>query len=528
VDDLTETTFGVAPIDAVSASDLAWGRTRSGPVPRRTIRVVDTTIRDGQGSLWATAMRTRQMVSVLPDLDRAGFDAIEFLAPGSRFRKLARELREHPWEWIARGARLAQQTPLRWHGTIDTEVMSGRVPPEVGELIVTRIGELGIRETRFGNNWNQFGRIGDELARYERLGMRAVVSLMYSVSPRHTDDHFVAKAAELAPHAPYRICLKDVSGLLTPERARALVPRLLQVTPGITWEFHGHCNSGLGPLNALEAVEAGIDIIHTAVPPLADASSQPDVFALVANLRALGHEVDLDPGPLHGVERTLEGIAALDGFPRGAPATYRVDHYLHQIPGGMISNLRHQLQQAGVGDRLPEVLEEVVRVRADFGYPIMVTPLSQFVGSQAAVNVISGSRYGVVTDSSIEYALGLHGGDEAVGLMDQDVRDRILAHPRAREVAARRAEPLPRLAELRDRYGPRVPDEDLIMLAIMGDDALDIVGSFADVRLDEPPAPDMLTTVRRSIADAHDRRVVLAAPGLTLAVAGVRGHGQES
>jgi oxaloacetate decarboxylase (Na+ extruding) subunit alpha len=528
VDQLRAGSIGVTPLDAVTASDLAWGRVRPAAPVRRPIRIVDTTIRDGQGSLWATAMRTRHMVTVLPDLDRAGFDAIEFLAPGSRFRKLARELKEHPWEWIARGARLAERSSLRWHGTIDTEVMSGRVPPEVGELIITRIGELGIRETRFGNNWNQFGGIGAEFARYQRLGMRAVVSLMYSVSPRHTDEYFVAKAAELAPHAPYRICLKDVSGLLTPERARTLIPRLLAVTPGITWEFHGHCNSGLGPLNAIEAVEAGIEIVHTAVPPLADASSQPDVFALVANLRALGHQVDLDIEPLHQAERSLRDIAALDGFPSGAPATYRIDHYLHQIPGGMISNLRHQLQQAGVADRIPEVLEEVVRVRADFGYPIMVTPLSQFVGSQAAVNVISGSRYGVVTDSSIEYALGLHGGDEATSLMDQDVRDRILAHPRAREVAARRAEALPTLAELRARYGPRVPDEDLIMLAIMGDEALDIVGSFADVRLDEPPPQDMLTTVRRAIADAHERPVALTAPGLNLAVAHVRGPRQEA
>ena len=248
---------------------------------------------------------------------------------------------------------------------------------------------------------------------------------------------------------------------------------------------------------------------------------------MVANLTALGHGVDLDLEPLRHVERTLGDIAALDGFPSGAPATYRIDHYLHQIPGGMISNLRHQLQQAGVAHRIPEVLEEVVRVRADFGYPIMVTPLSQFVGSQAAVNVISGSRYGVVTDSSIEYALGLHGGDEALMLMDQDVRDRILAHPRVREVAARRAEPLPSLAELRVRYGPRVPDEDLIMLAIMGDDALALVGSFAEVRLDEPPAPDMLTTVRRALAEANEQPVILTAPGMTLAVAQVRGPQQE-
>lgn len=439
------------------------------------------------------------MVAVLPDLDAAGFDAIEFLAPGSRFRKLARELKEHPWEWVTRGARLARATPLRWHGTIDTEVMSGRVPPEVGELIITMLGELGIRETRFGNNWNQFDGLATELARYERLGMRAVVSLMYSVSPRHTDEYYVAKAREVARARPYRICFKDVSGLLTPERARRLFPMLLAATPELVWEFHGHSNSGLGPLNALEAVRAGIEVIHTAVPPLADGASQPDVMNLVANVRALGHDVTVDLAALERASDTLADIAALDGFPSGAPAPYRVDHYLHQIPGGMISNLLHQLKQAGIAHRLPEVLEEVVRVREDLGHPIMVTPLSQFVGAQALMNVMSDERYSVVADSTIEYALGRHGGQEAIALMDPDVRDRVLSGQRAEEVRRRLADPLPGLATLRERFGRTTPDEDLIMLAIMGDDALDEVGSFASIDLDRPPAPDVLATVRRAL-----------------------------
>ena len=513
---------------AAHALDLAWGRDgrasggepppTSWRTPRRTVRLVDTTIRDGQGSLWATAMRTRHMAAVLPDLDAAGFDAIEFLAPGSRFRKLARELKEHPWEWVARGARLARSTSLRWHGTIDTEVMSGRVPPEVGELIITMLGRLGIRETRFGNNWNQFDGLATELARYERLGMRAVVSLMYSVSPRHTDDYYVAKAQAVAAARPYRICFKDVSGLLTPERAQRLFPRLLAAAPDLVWEFHGHSNSGLGPLNALEAVRAGMEVIHTAVPPLADGASQPDVMTFVENVRLLGHDVAVDLAPLERARRTLERIAALDGFPTGRPAAYRVDHYLHQIPGGMISNLRYQLQQAGIGDRLPEVLEEVVRVREDLGHPIMVTPLSQFVGAQALVNVIAGARYAVIADSTIEYALGRHGGDEAVSLMDPDVRDRVLASPRAEEVARRLADPLPGLDELRTRFGRTTPDEDLIMLAIMGEDALDEVGPFRAVDLDRPPAPDVLATVRRSLDQALERDVRIAASGMRLAV----------
>lgn len=517
-----------AGLRAARALDLAWGRDAPGPdggttpaswrTPRRTVRLVDTTIRDGQGSLWATAMRTRHMVAVLPDLDAAGFDAIEFLAPGSRFRKLARELKEHPWEWVARGARLARSTALRWHGTIDTEVMSGRVPPEVGELIITMLGRLGIRETRFGNNWNQFDGLAAELARYERLGMRAVVSLMYSVSPRHTDDYYVAKAQAVAAARPYRICFKDVSGLLTPERAQRLFPRLLAAAPDLVWEFHGHSNSGLGPLNALEAVRAGMEVVHTAVPPLADGASQPDVMTFVENLRLLGHDVAVDLAPLERAQRTLERIAALDGFPTGRPAAYRVDHYLHQIPGGMISNLRYQLQQAGLGDRLPEVLEEVVRVREDLGHPIMVTPLSQFVGAQALVNIIAGARYAVIADSTIEYALGRHGGDEAVSLMDPDVRDRVLASPRAEEVARRLADPLPGLQELRERYGRATPDEDLIMLAIMGDDALDEVGPFHAVDLERPPAPDVLATVRHALDRALEHDVRIAAPGMRLAV----------
>jgi oxaloacetate decarboxylase alpha subunit len=297
------------------------------------------------------------------------------------------------------------------------------------------------------------------------------------------------------------------------------VPRLLAETPGVPWEFHGHCNSGLGPLNAIEAVRAGIGTIHTAVPPLADGSSQPSAPVLVRNLRELGYDVDVDLEPLGRVERTLDAIAAMEGLPRGAPAPYRVDHYLHQVPRGMISNLRHQLAGAGLADRLPEVLEEIVRVRAEFGYPIMVTPLSQFVGSQAAVNVMTGARYEVVTDASIEYALGLHGGEEAVGGMDPDVRDRILSRPRAAVVAAQRAEPLPDLATIRRRLGPGVPDEDLILLAIMGDDALAGIPTFAELDLDRPePDPPLLAAVRAALETGGPRGVSIATDGLRIRV----------
>src|SRR5690606_28601776 len=148
--------------------------------------------------------------------------------------------------------------------------------------------------TRTGNNWNDWSGLALELEGFDRLGMTPVVSLMYSVSPRHDDEYYVRKTKELVALQPWRVCFKDVSGMLTPERARTLLPQLLAVSEGVTWEFHGHCNNGLGPLNAIEAVKAGIRYIHTAVPPLANGSSQPSVYMLASNLRLLGYDVDVD------------------------------------------------------------------------------------------------------------------------------------------------------------------------------------------------------------------------------------------
>jgi oxaloacetate decarboxylase (Na+ extruding) subunit alpha len=311
--------------------------------------------------------------------------------------------------------------------------------------------------------------------------MTPVVNVMYSVSPRHTDEYFVQKTKEIAELRPFRLCFKDVGGLLTPTRTRELLPKMIAAAGDIPWEFHGHCNNGLGPLNALEAVRAGVDYVHTAVPPLANANSQPSVYNVARNLREIGFDAAVDEEVLRPASAHLELIARREGFQIGTPYEYDERLYRHQIPGGMISNLRYQLDQAGVGDRLEEVLDESARVRADFGYPIMVTPLSQFVGSQAAINVIVGERYRQVTDKTIEYALGWHGGDEALSVMDPDVRDKILDRPRAREIADGQLPP-PSLAELRQRYGRGVCDEDLILMSIVGDDAVEVVGTANEPR----------------------------------------------
>ncbi|MPZ89984.1 MAG: hypothetical protein GEU81_18440, partial [Nitriliruptorales bacterium] len=340
--------------------------------------------------------------------------------------------------------------------------------------MISKAVDLGIRYTRIGDNWNRITRLRDKKERLERLGMRPVINVMYSVSARHTDEYFIERARQAAAIQPFRICFKDVGGLLTPERTRELVPKLLAETGDIPWEFHGHCNNGLGPLNALEAVKAGVQYVHTAVPPLANGNSQPSVFNVARNLRALGYDAPLDLEALQPASDHLRAVARQEGFPEGQPVEYSERQYTHQIPGGMISNLVYQLQQAGLGDRIEETLEEAAQVRADFGYPIMVTPLSQFVGSQAAINVILGERYKQVSDDVIHYAWGRHGGDEAIAGMDPEVRAKILDRPRARELEHFEV-PEPTLRELRQRYGESTSDEELILRAIVGDDAAEVV-----------------------------------------------------
>ncbi|MCT4685598.1 MAG: hypothetical protein N4A39_17895 [Roseicyclus sp.] len=446
------------------------------------IHLIDTTLRDGQQSLWALNMRTGTMLTALEQLDRAGFEAMEFFVPVVQIKKMIRDLDEDPFQWLRLGARKARQTPLRLHAGYRSGL--GKVPEAIGKLLVQRVIDNGITVARISDPWNDFDTLREEHDGLRAMGMESVVNIVYSVSPRHTDAYFMERVAKAASLRPWRLCLKDVGGLMTPERMAELVPRVLEAAGDIPVEFHAHCNNGLASYNVQRAAELGIRHIHTAVPPLADGSSQPSVTTVCHNLSAAGFDVPLSMEPIERTAAFLERVALRDGLAIGRPAAYDATIYTHQVPGGMISNLAYQLGKVGMSDRFPEVLEEAARVRAEFGYPIMITPLSQFVGTQAAVNVITGSRYGQVTDQSIQYALGLW-GREALEQMDPDIRDRILDRPRAREIAALdHAEP--GLAELRRDF-PGLSDDELILRAYVDADAV------ARVRQLPPPSEDSLS-----------------------------------
>lgn len=478
----------------------------------REIHFVDTTVRDGSLSLWALGMRTGAMLAIAEQMDRCGFESMEFFGFAG-YIKYVREHKENPWTWMGEGAKKFSRTRLRYHGGLASGFE--KIPRSVRLLMIERVVAHGITLTRSSDPWNDYDAAAVEIAALQRLGMQVIVNVIYSVSPRHTDDYYAARARQAAAIKPHRICFKDVAGLLTPDRARTLIPLIKQNIGDVPLEFHAHCNNGMAPFNYLEAMKLGVDTFHTGVPPLANGSGQPSIFNVARNARALGFNPQIDLDAVKPVEKHFTTIAKIEGHPLGAQREYDHAQYLHQVPGGMISNLRFQLSKMGMANRIEETLEECGRVRAEFGYPIMVTPLAQFVGSQAAINVITGERYKEVTDQSIQYALG-YWGKEAPAVMDASVKDKILSRPRAKDWANWSAPDLS-LAEVRRKVGgTNVSDEELVLRVIAGDPAVDAMlaaGAPKDYSAVSQPLALLISELAKR---KQYRQVYIQKNGLTL------------
>ncbi len=476
------------------------------------IRFVDTTIRDGHQSLWAENMTTGMMLPVAKRMDEAGFEAIELIS-SSHMKKCVKELKEDPWERVRLMAKRITKTPLR--------LIAGRVntfeitPQSVYRLFIERMAANGMRQARISCEWNDPSNWRRKVQCAHDYGMQSIVNLIYSVSPKHTDEYYARKAREAATLKPYRLCLKDPGGLLTPERTRALVPLIFQNGNGIPVELHTHCTTGLGGLCALEAIKLGIKSINTAIPPLANASSNPSLFNVAQNARALGYSTDIDEEALKPVSEHFTVVARREGFRIGAPVEYDYAQYQHQVPGGMVSNLRHQLKRVGLENRLEAALEEAARVRAEFGYPIMVTPLSQFVGSQAAINVIVGERYKEVTDQVIQYALGLW-GEEGGASMDPDVKEKIMNRPRAKELA-KWVPPEPSIQEVRQKIGGRgVSDDELLLRWLLHQEEIDAMRAAGPPKEYSTLIHPLVTLIQELAQRVDSSQIHMEKPGFTL------------
>ncbi len=428
------------------------------------IDFVDQTIRDAQQSLWGLMMRTDHITPIAETMNRVGYRAVATVG-SQAFTLQVRHHNENPWERIRVLSGLMPDTYLR--GSYQTASLSAfdlSTPRSIIELWIKRSVANGIRSfwiCDYQENVPRFRHFA-EIAKSE--GAEVVTALMYTSSPAHTLDHWAEKVRKIVSTKDCvdRIMIEDASGILTPERTRELITTIRENCEGIPLEFHAHCNSGLAPLCYLEAILAGVTTVHTAVAPLANGTSQPATETIVKNARRIGFESDLDEDALAAVSAHFRKIAETEGFPTGVPREYDLFHFEHQVPGGMMSNLTRQLRELGMEDRLNEILNEVIEVRKEFGYPVMATPYSQIVGVQAMENVVSGERYKKIPDETIKYALGLY-GDPVVPL-DPNVMDRIMSLPRTKKFKNWQPEGfLKSVEDLRREVGPDLSDDDLIL-----------------------------------------------------------------
>jgi oxaloacetate decarboxylase (Na+ extruding) subunit alpha len=428
------------------------------------VELLDETIRDGQQSLWGMRMQAGMALPVADALDCTGFKAID-AAASSFMEVLVKYCREDPWEGLdlLRGA--IRRTPMRGGMRGNAAVSFGVTPPALMDLWMRRLNEHGVRsywiyDVLYGvRNFARLARIAKE------YGSEVVGTVFYSQSPVHDDDYLAAKAAEIAAVREIDgVLFYDTAGVLDTDRLRVLVPKIIEAAAGKTVEFHSNNLMGTSGHAYVEAVRHGIRVLHTASRPMANGPSVPSTESVVRNLELMGCRHTIDKALLAPVADHFRRVGQAAGFPVDQVSEYDLFNVTHQVPGGMLGALRAQLEQHGMADRIEEVLAETAEVRRELGWPVMATPLSQLVGTQAVLNVVTGRRYSMVPDEVVAYAAGHYG--EPPAPIDPQVLDWIMASPRAAAIQAQSAEE-PTLEELRARYGTGTDDDLLILKALI-------------------------------------------------------------
>ena len=436
------------------------------------IKFIDTSLRDGNQSLWdATGLKTKMFLDVAPMVDRIGFKAVDFVS-NSNMETSVRYHRENPWEKVRMVTKAMPNTPLSFGTTTRRFIGFKRAPYSILGLVIERMAANGIRRIWILDAAHEIDTFYEVARMSKAAGIEeVVVALSYSISPANTDEYYARKTKDITACPDVdTVYLKDQGGLLTLDSVKSLVPIIQANLNGKGFEIHSHCNTGLAPLVYLEAFRMGVDIAHTGVPPLANGSAQPSIFNILKNTEFMGYSSKLNKDVLKDMSDYLFEVAQKTGRPAGVPPEYDISYYDHQLPGGMTSTLKRQLMERKMEDRLEEVIEEIKKVRKELGYPIMVTPLSQIVGSQATMNIIAGERYKIVPNGVMEYVAGYFGPPPMP--IEPDIFDKISNLPKTKKLIKSEF-PQPSIKEIRQQMdiGPDVSDEEfLLRYAIVGDD----------------------------------------------------------
>ena len=376
---------------------------------KNRIRITDTTLRDAHQSLWATRMRTDDILKIAETIDNAGFYSLECWG-GATFDVCMRFLRENPWQRLREIKKVCKKTPLQMLFRGQNILGYKHYPDDIVERFTALACENGMDIFRVFDALNDPRNLEQAIKCVKKYGGHAQGTICYTTSPVHTVANYVKLAKEQASMGVDSLAIKDMAGILTPGAARELVAALRKALPEMPIQIHSHMTSGMAAAMYMAAAEAGAGCFDCAISTLSSFSSQPPTESIVSILESEGFDCGLDRAALTKINAYFKDLKA-KRQPASSAKVEPVDAgvLVHAIPGGMISNLRSQLAQQDALDRLPEVLEELPKTRADMGYPPLVTPTSQIVGVQSVLNVLSGKRYSMVTDETRRYAAGYYG-----------------------------------------------------------------------------------------------------------------------
>ena len=447
------------------------------------IQFLDETLRDGQQSLWGMRMQAGMALPVTPIIDQTGYQIIS-LGGSSLFEVLIRHCQEDPWAGMDLLVKSMPNTPLRAGCRSNGSVTFGHTPESLMDIWVDRLCVHGMRSF-----W-----LYDVLFNIEKMhrlakvakghGCQVAGTMLFTLSPVHDDAFWVDKADKLSALAEVdSLLLYDTGGVLDRERMSTLIPAIKEKARGKPIELHSNNMLAQSAKAYCDAVEFGVTVLHTAARSMANGPSIPSIDIMVKNIEALGHTHNIDTSKLQAVTDHFRRVAKAAGYLHDQHYEYDVSSLTTQIPGGMMGTLRNQLIQQNMLDKLPEVLEEVARVRRELGYPGMATPFAQLVGTAAVLNIVTGKRYSAVPDEVIQYAAGYYG--EPPTPIDPEALDRILSAPRAKEILATAPEE-PDRAELHRRHGTDGDDDELLLRALVPGSDIDRMRAAGPIRQDYP------------------------------------------
>jgi len=480
------------------------------------VRLVETSLRDGNQCLWAAlGIDTARTLSIAATMDAVGYKAIDFTT-STHMGVAVRYKREDPWERIRLMAAATPRTPLQFMGTGFRFISWETASPEFMSLAYRVLARHGIRRFCLADPMNDAAANVVNARLVKQAGGEFVIAaLVFTLSPIHDDAHYAACARTLAASPDVdALYIKDPGGLLSQKRAATLITAIKAAIGNKPLELHSHNTIGLAEMTYLDAPDLGVSALQCASGAAADGISNPPVERIVANLRELGHRVDIDDEALAAVSSYFTRLAAAEGLPAGRPQGFDAAYLKHQLPGGTVGTMRRHLAESRISHLEGQVLEELDRVRQELGWPIVMTPFAQMVITQAVMNVTAGERYAVIPDEVIRYALGRFGKPNVP--IDPQVMARIESLPRTRELRAE--PPMAELSELRRRVDA-ANDEDFLLRATMPGGLVDAMRAAGPApRVYDPATAPLLGLLSRLLARRDLEDVTLEKAGFRLAL----------